>query len=135
MNFTVTLQSSAVAAGDWVSATLNFEKDSDEDVVLEFANSCLVGYKVYSGNAVVMEYPTTCDGDPKTWNMTRTGFYSTSVDVPTLEYDMDNVVKNGVWNLEAPRLPAGQYRLRVGVIGYEATIPWVDLNFEVTPSN
>ena len=132
VDFTVRLQQPSVEVGLWVSAALVFEKESDEPVVLEFPSDCRIGYKVYSGMNVVMEYPAACEGGPGMWDMTSAGTYSTNIGIPTIEYDMDNVVKNGVWKHAASQLPAGTYRLHVGMVGYESRIPWVDVLFDVT---
>jgi len=131
VNFDLTLEDSVVVVGNWVAATIRFIADSDEPVVLDFENPCLLGYNVYSGYKEVVEYPIDCEGDSRTLVVRTVGEHTMYLSVPTIEYDMDNVVKNGAWRLDVDQLPPGVYRLRAGFIGYAKRIPWVEVKFTV----
>jgi hypothetical protein len=131
VSMVLTLQKPDVPVGAWVSATIRLRAESEEPIVLDFRDACRIGYRVYAGAKEIMAYPIDCSGEPGTLVVPNVGVVSMDFGVPTLRYDMENVVKNGAWEIGLDQLPAGVYRLRAGLIGYAISIPWVEEEFTV----
>jgi hypothetical protein len=138
ISMVVELEETIVWVGDWISARILLTTDSDSAIVLDFDNSCRIGYEVLSGLKEVMAYPIGCTGEPGTLTVRNWGTTVIWFGLPTTRYDMENTVKNGVWKLELDQLPAGEYRLRAGLVGYKRQLPWAEAQFTVKewkPSN